>query len=104
MEKKKKEDKKEVQQLRKVSFCFVISYNCGGKRYTIKSYTSTSRAVCKKIERKAGTAEKMKKRVKIIDDNGFPKVVNSPRTPSPTLGPAPKTLTLQPKNLELVSD
>ena len=42
----------------------------------MKSCTSTSRAVSKKIKRKAETSDKGKKKVKIIDEDGFTKVVN----------------------------
>ena len=43
----------------------------------MKSYTSASRAVSKKIERKAELVDKGKKRVKIIDDDRCTKVVNT---------------------------
>ena len=83
---------------------FVICYNCGGKGHTIKSCTSASRTVSKKIERMAESADKGKNRVKIINDNGFTKVVNTQRTPSPTPGPASKTLVPEPRIVELRSD
>ena len=43
----------------------------------MKFYTLASRAVSKKIERKTESAEKVKKKVKIIDTNSFTKVVNT---------------------------
>ena len=70
----------------------------------MKSCSSASRAVSKKIERKEGAGNKNKKRVKIIDDEGFTKVVNTQRTPSPTPGPALKTPIPEPRIVELVSD
>ena len=72
----------------------------------MKSCTSASRAVFKKIERKVESADKGKKRVNIIDKNGFTKVVNFQRTSSEstTTGPAPKTPTSEPRITELVSD
>ena len=48
--------------------------------------------------------DKEKKRVKIIDDKGFTKVVNTQRTSSPTPGPVPKTPIPEPRIVELVSD
>ena len=48
--------------------------------------------------------DKGKKRVKIIDDKGFTKVVNTEKTPSPTSGPAPRTPVPKPRIVELVSD
>ena len=62
----------------------MICYNYGGRRNTIKSGTSDSRVVYKKIERKAVSADKGKKRMKIIDDDRFTKVVNTQRTLSLT--------------------
>ena len=44
------------------------------------------------------------KRVKIIDDDGFTKVVNTERTSSPTPGLAPKTLVPKPRIVELRLD
>ena len=43
----------------------------------MKSCTLASRAVSKETERKAESADKGKKRVKIINDDGFTKVVNT---------------------------
>lgn len=43
----------------------------------MKSYTSASRAVFKKIERKVISVDKRKKKVKIIDNNWFTKVINT---------------------------
>ena len=101
---KKKEEAKTNQELRKAPFSFVICYNCRGKRHTMKSCTSASRAVSKKIERKAVTVDKGKKRVKIIDEDGFTKVVHTQRTPSPTPGPAPKSPAPELRIVELKSD
>ena len=70
----------------------------------MKSCTSASKAVSKKIERKAVTIDKWKKRMKIIDNDGFIKVVNTQRTPSPTPGPAPKTPVPELKIVELRLD
>ena len=102
--KRKQEEKKEVQQLRKAPFSFVICYNCGGKEHTMKSCTLASRAVSKKIERKMVWVDKGKNRMNIINDDGFTKVVNMQRTPSPTPGPALKTPTPELRIVELVSD
>ena len=90
VQKRKEEFKGKDQQLRKAPFSFVICYNCRGKGHTIKSCTIASRAVSKKIERKAESADKGNKRVKIIDEGEFTKVVNTQSTPSETPGPAPK--------------
>ena len=92
------------QQLRKTPFSFVICYNYGGKGHTMKSCMSASRAVSKKIGRRAKTVDKGKNKVKIINDDGFTKVVNTQRTSSPTPGPAPKTPVPEPRIVELVSD
>ena len=70
----------------------------------MKSCTSASRAVFKKIRRKVEPMNKGKKRKKIIDDNRFTKVVNTQRTPSLTSGPALKTSTSEPRIVELVLD
>ena len=70
----------------------------------MKSYTSASKAVSKKIERRAEPVDKGKKRMMIINDDGFTKVVNTQRTPSPTPGPALKTPIIELKIVELVSD
>ena len=102
--KKKEMINKGDNQPKKAPFSFVICYNCGGKGYTRKSSTSASRAVFKKIERKAKSMEKGKKRVKIIDEDGFTKVVNTQSTSSPTPGPAPKTPIPEPRIVELKSD
>ena len=42
--------------------------------------------------------------MKIIDDDWFTKVVNTQRTPIPTMGPAPKTPVPEPRIVELRSD
>ena len=102
--KKKEEAVKGGHQQKKVPFSFVICYNCGGKEHTMKSCTLASGAVSKKIERRVGQVDNGKKRMKIIDDNSFTKVVNTQRTPSPTPGPAPKTPVPEPRVVELVSD
>ena len=91
-------------QASKALFLFVICYNCGGKRYTKKSCTSASRAVLKKIERKAKSAGKGKKKAKIITDDMFTKLVNPYRILSPTPGPAPKTLISAVRIVETVLD
>lgn len=104
VQKKKGEVTEKIQLPYKASFSFVICYNCGGKGHPIKSCTSASRVVHKKIERKEELVGKGKKRVKIIDDNGFTEVVNTQRTSSPTPGPAPTTLTPEPRMVELVCD
>ena len=70
----------------------------------MKSCTSASRAVSKKIERKAEPIDKGKKRGKIMDNDRFTKVVNIQRTPSPTPGPALKTTVPEPRIVKLVSD
>ena len=75
--KRKEEVKKEGQQPSKVPFLFVICYNCGGKGHSMKTCILGNRAVFKKIERKAMSVDKGKKKVNIIDDDGFTKVVNS---------------------------
>ena len=46
----------------------------------MKSCTLVSRAVSKKSERKAESAEKRKKKEHLIDGNRFTKVVNTQRT------------------------
>ena len=48
--------------------------------------------------------DKEKKGVKIINHNGFTKVVNTQRSPSPTSGPASKTPIPKPRIVELISD
>ena len=58
----------------------------------------------KKIERKVELADKGKKRVKIIDNAGFTKVVNTQKTLSSTPRPAPKTPIPNPRIVELVLD
>ena len=68
----------------------------------MKSYTSSSRAVSKKIKRKVETAEEGKKRVKIIDKDRFTIVVNIQKTPSPTTGPALKTPVSEPSIVEVM--
>lgn len=70
----------------------------------MKSCTSTSRAVSKKIERKLESVVKGKNKVKIIDENGFTKLFNTHRSPSLTPGPAAKTLTPKLRIIKLVSD
>ena len=70
----------------------------------MKSCTSSSRVEYKKIERKVVLVDKWKKKVRIIDDDGFTKVVNTQRTMSTTLRPAPKTSIPEPRIVELVSD
>ena len=102
--KKKEEVNKRGFQPKKAPYSFVICYNCGGKGHTMKSCTSASRAVFKKIKRKAGSVDKGKKRVKIIDDDRFIRVVNMQRTLSPTPGPALKTPVPEPRIMELRSD
>ena len=74
--KKHEEIKKREQLLRRASLLFVICYNCGGKECAIKSCMSASRKVCKKSERSAVSVDSRKKKVKIIDDDGFSKLVN----------------------------
>ena len=76
VQRKKEEVQKGGQQLRKASFSFVICYNCGSKAHAMKSCSSASRAVSKKIERKAGPVDKGKNKMRIIDDDRFTKVVN----------------------------
>ena len=71
--KKEEETRKGGQQSRKAPFSLVICYNCGEKGHTMKSCTSVSMAVSKKIERKAESVDKGKKRIKIIDDDRFTK-------------------------------
>ena len=68
VQKKKEEIKKGGQQPSKAPFSFVICYNCGGRGHTMKSCTSASKAVSKKIERKAVQMDKGQKKVKIIHD------------------------------------
>ena len=82
----------------------VICYNGGGKGHSMKSCISATWAVSKKSERTAGPVDKGKKRVKIIDDEGFTKVVKTQSTASRTSGPVPKTPILAPRIVELVSD
>ena len=73
---KRREDVKKIgQQTSKAPFSFVICYNCGKRGHIMKSYTSVSRAVSKKIEKKTELTDIRKKKVKIIDENGFTKVV-----------------------------
>lgn len=91
IQKRKEEVRKEGEQPKKALFSFVICYNCRGKGYTMKSCTSASRAVFKKIERKTVLVDKGKKQMKIINDDSFIKVANIHSTPSPTPGPALKT-------------
>ena len=43
----------------------------------MKSCTSASKVVYEKIERKAESVDKEKKRMKIINNDGFTKVVNT---------------------------
>ena len=45
----KETTKRGGQPSRKALFLFVVCYNCGGKGHTMKSCTSASRAVSKKI-------------------------------------------------------
>ena len=101
---KRKEKIKGKGQPKKTPFLFVIWHNCKGKGHTMNSCISASRAVYKKIERKAEMVEKGKKRVKIIDKDGFTKVVNMQRTPSSTPGPAPESPAPEPRIVELKSD
>ena len=75
--KRKEEAKKGGQQTSKASFSFVICYNCRGRVHTRKSCTSASRVVSKIIDWKAGLVEKVKKQMKIIDDDRFTKVFNT---------------------------
>ena len=82
----------------------MTSYNCRGKGHSTKSCRPASRAVSKKIERKEEPVAKRKKRMKVINDNGFGKVVNTQRTPSPTPGPALKTPIPELRIVKLVSD
>ena len=55
----------------------VIGYNCVERRHTIKSCTSASRAVSKKIEKRTVSVDKGKKKVKIIDEDRFTEVNNT---------------------------
>ena len=57
-----------------------------------------------KIEREAVWVDKEKKKMKIIDDDRFAKVVNMQRTPSPTPGITPQTLIQKTMIVELVLD
>lgn len=70
----------------------------------MKSCTSVNRAVSKKIESRVESVNKRKKTVKIIDDDGFTKVVNTQRIPSPTPGRVRKTPVPELRIVELVSD
>ena len=70
----------------------------------MKNCTSASRAVYKKIERKAETVDKGKKRVKVIDEDGFTKVVNTQSTPSLTPEPALKFQVLELRIVEVKLD
>ena len=70
----------------------------------MKSCALASRTVSKTIEIKAEAAEKEKKMVMIIDDDGFIKVVNTQSSPSATPEPGLKTLVPQPRIVELVLD
>ena len=97
IQKKTKEVKKGGQQPSKSPFSFVIYYNSKGKGYSMKGYTSASRVVCKKIERRGQLAEKGKNSMKIMDDNGFTKVVNTQRSLRPTLEAALKTPIPEPR-------
>lgn len=101
---KKREEFKGKEQPRKASFSFVICYNCRGTGHTMKSCTSESKVVSKMIERKAESVDMGKKKVKIIDENGFTKVVNSQRTPSPTPGPVTQSPVLKLRIMKLKSD
>ena len=92
------------QQGRKALVSFVICYNCGGKWHTMKSCSSASSRMSKKIKRKAEAGNKETKRIKIIDKDGFTKIVNTQRTSCPTPGQAPKTPTPELGIVELVSD
>ena len=57
----------------------------------MKSCTSASREVSKKIERKIASIDKEKQKVKIIDENECIEVVHTQRTLSASLSPADKT-------------
>lgn len=85
VQKRKEEAKKGGHQPSKVSFSFGICSNCGGKGHSMKTYTSASKAVFKKIQKKLKLAQKWKKKLKIIDDDGFNKVVNTQRITSQLL-------------------
>ena len=76
VEKQKEEVKKKGSPSSKVPF-LIICYNCEGKGHAMKFCTSASRVVSKKIERKKESVEKGKKKLKMIDDDSFTKVVNS---------------------------
>lgn len=104
VQKRKKEGKKEGQKTNKGSFSFVICYNCRGKEHSMKSYTSASRAMSKKIEMRAGPVDKGNQKVKIMNKGWFTKVVNTEKTPSPTPGPARKTPVPELRIVELVSN
>ena len=101
VQKRKEEVMGKEQQPRKATFLFVICYNCRRKRHTLKSCILASRAVSKKIDRKAESGDKGKKSVKIIDNDEFTKVVNTQSTLSPTPVPAPKTPIPEPRIVEL---
>lgn len=62
-QKKKEKVKKEGQQSSQALLSFVICYNCGRKGHRMKSCTSASRAVFKKIQRKAESINKEKKKI-----------------------------------------
>ena len=70
----------------------------------MKSCTSASMQVYKKIERKAESVDKWKKKVKIINNDEFTKVVNVYRTIRTIRGPAPRTTISELSIVELVSN
>ena len=104
VQKKRSEVKNAEQQLRKLSLLFVICYNCRGKVHIIKSGISASRTMSKKSKRKAVSVNNGKKKVTIIDKDGFTKVVNTQRTLSPTPGLASRTPIQERRIVKLVSD
>ena len=70
----------------------MIHYNYRGKEHTIKTCTTASRAVYKKLERKIEVKDKWKKRMNIIDNDRYSKLANVERTLGPTPEPALKSL------------
>lgn len=103
-QKKREEAKKKGPQVNKTPFSFMICNNCRGKGHTMKNCTSASRAVSKKIKRRAESADKGKKKGTIIDEDRFTKVVNIQKTSNPTPEPAPKIPIPEPRIVELVLD
>ena len=92
------------QQPSKATVSFLVYYNCRGKRHGIKSCLAANRAMFKMLDRKHMLMNKGMNKLKIINKDGFLKVRNTARTPSPNPKAATKILVSKLRMLELVLD